>query len=87
MTLDTGTTVDSFDVQNPIFGPSDENVDFLTGYERKLTNTIKWRVQLNVRHVFGKNELIPISIQADGTFSTYRIKEGLTWIMTNTFTF
>ncbi len=87
VTLDTGTTVDSFDVQNPVFGPSDGSVDLWAGYERKLTEKIKWRIQVNARNVFGKNELVPISVQPDGTYSSYRIKEGPTWTVTNTFTF
>jgi outer membrane receptor protein involved in Fe transport len=87
VTLGTGTTVDSFDVQNPVYGPSDSSVDLWTGYEHKLTRVIKWRIQLNARNVFGKNELVPISIQPDGTYSSYRIKDGPTWTVTNTFTF
>jgi len=87
VTLGTGATVDGFDVQNPVFGPSEDSVDLWTGYERKLTKTIKWRIQLNARNVLGKTELIPITIQPDGTYSSYRIKEGPTWAVTNTFFF
>jgi len=87
ITLPTGALVDGFDVANPVFGAAEESVDLWTGYERKLTQTIKWRVQLNVRNALGKNELIPISIQPDGTPASYRIKDGPSWSVTNTLSF
>ncbi|MSU53409.1 MAG: TonB-dependent receptor [Opitutaceae bacterium] len=87
LTLATGATVDSFDVASPVLGPAEKTIDLWTGYERKLTQSIKWRIQLNIRNAAGKNELIPISIQPDGTFSSYRIKDGPSWTLTNTFSF
>jgi len=48
---------------------------------------IEWRVQFNVRNVFAKDELIPNSIQPDGSIATYRIAEPRTYTLTNTFKF
>ena len=87
LTLPTGAVVDGFDVANPVFGPSEQSVDLWTGYERKLTKSVRWRIQLNIRNALGKNELIPISIQPDGTPASYRIKDGPSWAVTNTLSF
>jgi hypothetical protein len=57
------------------------------GYERQITDGLKWRIQLNVRNAFGKNELIPITVQPDGSPAGYRISEGRSFFVTNTFSF
>lgn len=78
---------DNLDVERPYWSDSEDYVDFWAGYERKLTSKIGWRVQVNVRNV-GKNpHLLPISVQPDGSPAAYRIQEGMTWSLTNTFTF
>lgn len=77
----------TFDLEHPYKGPSETALDFWCGYERKLTNKIHWRIQLNVRNVFGKKELIPISVQPDGSVGASRIAEPRTWALTNTFKF
>jgi hypothetical protein len=57
-------------------------------YERKLTSKINWKIQLNGRNLFGKDEVIPISIQPDGkTWASVRIAPNREWFVTNTFTF
>lgn len=76
-----------YDVDNPYYGPTENNVDLWVGYERQITNDVRWRIQLNVRNVFGKNELIPITVQPDGSPAGYRISEGMSLFVTNTFTF
>jgi hypothetical protein len=38
-------------------------------------------------NVFGKNELIPINRQPDGSAAAFRIKQGPTWTLSNSFNF
>ncbi|ACB75777.1 TonB-dependent receptor plug domain-containing protein [Opitutus terrae] len=77
-----------FDIANPIFGPAEDAVDLWTSYERKLTNRINWKIQLNVRNAFADNGLIPISVQPDNTtWASVRVKPVQEWFVTNTFTF
>lgn len=75
------------DIANPFKGPSEESIDLWIGYERKLTDRIDWRIQLNVRNAFGSKDLIPVTWNPDNTPGTYRIPEPTTWSLTNTFTF
>ena len=76
-----------FDIANPWKGPAEDAFDFWIGYERNLTEKLKWRIQFNARNVFGSRELIPVTVQPDGTPGSYRIPEPTTWSLTNTFTF
>jgi hypothetical protein len=87
----------------PFYTPSHETFDFWVSYERKLTDKVNWRIQLNVYNAFGKNELNPISASVDyvaleGQTITpqtvipmkatgFTIREGLSWQITNTFEF
>ncbi len=75
------------DLNAPIYGPEQNNVDLWIGYAYKLAHGVRWHVQLNVRNVGGRNELVPISTQPDGTLAQFRIKEGQSWSLTNTFDF
>ena len=81
------TPTDIPDVAHPIYGPTDGTVDLWVGYQRKLTDKVTWRIQLNVRNAFGRNELIPVSVNPDGSICSYRIKEGRSWAVTNTLSF
>jgi outer membrane receptor protein involved in Fe transport len=76
-----------YDIDNPFYGPVENNVDLWVGYERQISEGVKWRIQLNVRNAFGKNELIPITVQPDGSGAAYRISEGRSFFVTNSFTF
>jgi hypothetical protein len=82
-----GTMLDSYDITRPFWGPKESSTDLWVGYERRIMRDITWRAQLNVRNAFGKNELIPINAQPDGSAAGFRIKEGPTWTLTNSFTF
>lgn len=78
----------SFDLNQPYYGPSEDAIDLWTSYERKLTKTINWKIQLNVRNAFAKEGLIPVSVQPDGkTWATVRVKPVQEWFITNTFMF
>lgn len=78
----------SFDLSKPYYGPSESSVDVWGSYEHRLTKKINWKIQLNIRNLFGKEELIPISVQPDGkTWASVRIAPNREWFVTNTFSF
>lgn len=77
----------TFDLANPYKGPSEKALDLWIGYERKLTSKIHWRIQLNARNVLAKKELIPITVQPDGSPGASRIATPMTVYLTNTFKF
>lgn len=77
----------AYDIDNPIMGPTESNFDFWVGYQKPINDSIDWRIQLNVRNAFGDTELVPVTVQPDGSPGIYRIKEGTTWFVTNTFSF
>lgn len=77
----------TFDIDNPYYGEARSNFDLWAGYEHQLTDKIHWRIQLNVRNAFAKNELITISTQPDGSPAAVRIAPGMNWEISNTFTF
>jgi outer membrane receptor protein involved in Fe transport len=81
------TDKSGLDVQKPLFGKSEDHVDLWVGYERKLTKAVKWRIQLNLRNVGESEGLTPISINPDGVIAAQRITEGMSWSVTNTFSF
>lgn len=77
-----------FDLAHPYYGPAEDAIDLWISYERKLTQKIKWKIQLNVRNAFDKEKLIPISVQPDGkTWASVRIAPQQEWFVTNTFAF
>ena len=77
----------TFDLDNPYYGPTQDAIDLWIGYTRKLTSKIDWRVQLNVRNVGDGNDLVPLSVQHDGTVAAWGIAPSQTWTLTNTFSF
>ncbi len=74
-------------VENPIYGEAESHLDLWVGYERDLTEKLRWRVQLNLRNVGEKEGLTPISANPDGAIAAQRITEGMSWALTNTFSF
>lgn len=76
-----------FDIANPYKGPAETDVDLWLGYSRKISEKIDWRIQLNVRSVGKGNDLIPITVQPDGSPAGYRIAPRQYWSLTNTFRF
>lgn len=78
----------SFDLSKPYYGPSETAFDAWLSYERRLTKKINWKIQLNGRNIFGKEEVIPISVEPDGqTWASVRIAPNREWFVTNTFSF
>ncbi len=78
----------NFDLSKPYYGPSEDAIDLWVSYERRLSQKVNWKVQLNVRNAFAKDGLIPISVQPDGSsYASVRVKPIQEWFMTNTFSF
>jgi hypothetical protein len=81
---DTKTLID---IGKPLYGPTDDHYDVWVGYQRKLTKKVGWRIQLNLRNVGESAHLVPVTKQPDGSVALSRIAEGMTWQLTNSFTF
>jgi len=75
------------DVNQPIFGKVEYHTDLWVGYERKLTQKLRWRIQANLRNVGEKVHLVPISVEPNGDPAAQRIQEGMTWTLTNSIFF
>ncbi len=82
-----GIKSETYDVTNPYWGPTDSQFNFWVGYEKKLSNKINWRVQLNIDNALGEEKLIPINVQPTGVPAAYRMKLGPTWSITNSLEF
>ena len=77
-----------YDVANPYMQQSDTQFDVWFRYGKKLMNNkIDWTIQINVRDVFGSQDLIPVSVQPDGRVATFRMPNPNVWWVTNTFKF
>lgn len=81
------STGDNLDVNKPFWGKSEYWVDLWAGYGRKISSKVDWRIQLNLRNVLSKPHLTPVSVEPDGGPAQFRIEDGQTWELTNTFTF
>jgi len=75
------------DVNQPLYGPTDEHFDAWIGYEHALTSKIRWDLQLNVRNVGEKVGLVPITLDPDGTVAQSRIQNGQNYQLTLKFSF
>ena len=76
-----------FDLAHPYLGPVETNVDLWIGYERRIAKHLTWRLQLNVSNLFAKKDLIPVSVEPDGSMAYGRIPAPRTWTLTNSFSF
>jgi len=76
-----------FDLATPYKGPINDSVDVFAGYERKITDRLKWRIQVNIRNLFANDALIPVNSEPDGTMATGKIPEPRTWEVTNSIKF
>ena len=78
----------SFDLSKPYYGPSEDAIDCWLSYERKVSEKVTWKIQLNVRNAFAQDGKIPISVEPDGTtWAGVRVKPVQEWFLTNTFSF
>jgi outer membrane receptor protein involved in Fe transport len=74
-------------VDKPFYDDGLFSGDIWVGYERKLTDKIDWRVQLNIRNAFGDNDDIPVKTNPDGQVAVIRIPNPRTIYLSNTFKF
>jgi len=78
---------DNLDINAPIWGDPEPLFNPRAGYNHKLTKKINWRIQANFRNVGEDVHLKRLSVQPDGSNGLMRIEEGMTWTLTNTFSF
>ena len=79
---------DGYDVNNPYYGGSEDAFDLWAGYGFNIfSDKVKMRVQLNVRNLTGDDQLIPVTVQPDGSPAAYRIAEPRTFTLNTTFEF
>jgi hypothetical protein len=77
-----------YDVSKPYYGSDELNFDGWIRYGRKILNDrVRWNVQLNVRDVFGSNDLIAVTAQPNGQVASARIPQPNKWTLTNSFEF
>jgi len=82
---DTSVTIDR---AHPYYAPPQTNVDAFMSFERKLWHgRLNWKLQLNVRNLYGDSTPIAVSVQPWGEVSTARLAPERRWYLTNTFTF
>lgn len=75
------------DLDRPRYSETSDHYDLWFGYSRKLSSKIDWRIQLNLRNVGESHHLVPVSVQPDGSWGLVRIEDGMSWRITNTFSF
>lgn len=78
------------DINNPWYGPRETFIDLSFGYTRDFNfhgRPVTWSINLNLRNINGKTELIPVQANADGTYGTVRIAPEKTWTLTNSLSF
>jgi hypothetical protein len=76
-----------YDVDSPIYGSSDSHFDMWIGYQRKLTEQVDWKVQLNLRNVGESTHLVTVAVEPDGTVAQQRIVSGMSWDLSMKFMF
>ncbi len=77
-----------YDLDAPYKDEAQIDYDLWVGYGRRIWNDkIDWRVQLNIQNVGVGDELVPITVQPDGTPAAYRIRPPQNIFLTNTFRF
>jgi Outer membrane receptor for ferric coprogen and ferric-rhodotorulic acid len=74
------------------YGPRETNFDAWVGYTRRLSRTffsrnVEWSIQLNVSNIGKGNELIPVTVQPDGSYGTFRIAPHQYFTLTNSLKF
>lgn len=78
--------VRSLDVTRPIFDKARVYFDLSSSYNlRFANNTIRARVQLNVRNIFERGRLQAVAVNPDGQPYAYRIIDPRQFILTTTF--
>ncbi|ACB76514.1 TonB-dependent receptor plug domain-containing protein [Opitutus terrae] len=77
-----------YDLSAPYRDKALTDFDVWIGYHRKLFHEkIDWHAQLNIANVGVGNELLPVTVQPDGSPAAYRIRPPQQIFLTNTFRF
>lgn len=76
-----------YDISSPYMGPSETSLDLWANYTVQLSDSVDWKIQLNVSNVTAEDELIPVTVSVDGTPGSSRIAPQRTWTLANTFSF
>ena len=77
-----------YDVTKPFYGSDQISYDFWLRYGRKIVkDRIRWSIQLNVRDLFGSEDLIAVTAQPNGTIASARIPQPNKWTVSNSFEF
>jgi outer membrane receptor protein involved in Fe transport len=79
--------LDNLDPNRPIYGGAESNVDIWVGYQTQLTDRITWDIQLNIKNLGENEDLIPVSVNPDGSPAAMRIQEGMRWELRNVISF
>ncbi|MDQ8202192.1 TonB-dependent receptor plug domain-containing protein [Pelagicoccus sp. SDUM812003] len=75
------------DLDNPYYADAEDAVDVWFGRSMKLNDKVDWRIQVNVRDLFQDGDLIPLTVQPDGTPGVSRIPGSTEWTVSNSFSF
>ena len=76
------------DVTQPLYGPSEENLDLWFNYSRKIfDDKVDWKIQLNIRNVLDNDDLIITQKSADDVPSRIRIMNPINFRLSSTFSF
>jgi hypothetical protein len=86
-TVSVRAAVGRLDVNKPFYGSTESHVGLWVGYGKKIMKNLDWRAQLNVSNVGENTRLVAINVNPDGSGAAYRIAQGATWQLTNTFKF
>lgn len=82
-----GETAWIADVDQPLYGPSNEHIDLWAGYEHALNDNVDWKVQFNVRNVGESTGLVPVAYQPNGEIAQQRITTGAEYNLSVKFMF
>ncbi len=79
----------SVDSSNPYKGGSETMIDGLIRYRTKIFNDVSWSLQLNIRNLLDKDDLLPARTVQNGdpTIARYTFQTPRTFLLTNTFKF
>ena len=81
-------TIAITDVNQPVFGPPETNVDLWFAYSRKiLSDKVGWKMQLNIRNVLNNDDLIITNVDGSGLPTRVRIMNPTNYMLTTTFDF
>jgi hypothetical protein len=76
------------DITQPFYGSAELDYDAWIRYGRSFREgRIRWSIQLNVRDLFGSDDLIAVTAQPNGQVASARIPQPNRWSLTNTFSF